>query len=92
MQKSTQFKPGQSGNLSGRSKADINFKELAKEHTEVALSTLKEIVKNEKAPPSARINAANALLSRAWGKPSLAIESVNMDMTFWDWCKLHGIN
>lgn len=92
MQKSTQFKPGISGNPSGRSKSDIQFKELAKEHTETALMTLVEILKNEKAPPSARINSANALLSRAWGKPSLAIESVGMDMTFSEWCKLHGIN
>ena len=44
------------------------FQELAREHTIEALDVLVQIMLNEKAPPNARVAAANALLDRAYGK------------------------
>ena len=41
------------------------FQELAREHTIEALDV---IMLNEKAPPNARVAAANTLLDRAYGK------------------------
>jgi len=66
------FKPGQSGNPSGRPKSDIRLKELAKEHTEAAIATLVKglTFKGERS----RIAAAEALLDRGWGKASQHIE------------------
>lgn len=78
------FKPGQSGNPTGRPKESYRVSELAKEHTEQALVTLVEIAQNKKAPPSARVQAACALLDRAWGKPAQYVESVNIGGTYRD--------
>ena len=45
-----------------------DFQELAREHTIEALDVLVQIMLNEKAPPNARVAAANTLLDRAYGK------------------------
>ncbi|MGI0133363.1 MAG: DUF5681 domain-containing protein [Candidatus Micrarchaeaceae archaeon] len=78
------FKPGVSGNPSGRPKSDASIRELAKQHTHVAISTLVEIMGSKTAPASARVNAASALLDRGWGKPSLHVESVSVNLTLAD--------
>ena len=61
-----------SPNPGGYSKADRlahqNVREAAKKYTPQALMTLANIMNNEKAPPSARVQAAALLLDRAWGK------------------------
>ena len=68
------FKKGQSGNPGGRPKALRQVEELAREHTTGAVKTLVTIHKNTKAPPAARVAAANALLDRGWGKARQALE------------------
>jgi hypothetical protein len=68
------WKPGQSGNPSGRLKVVGEIRALAREHTQVALEALVEIVKNKKAPPAARVAAATHLLDRAYGRPETKIE------------------
>lgn len=47
--------------------------EFAQAKTEEALKTLIEIASNRSEPASARVSAANAILDRGWGKPTLAI-------------------
>jgi hypothetical protein len=47
--------------------------EMAKEHAEAALDTLVEIAKGSNAA-SARVSAATAILDRAYGKPTQALE------------------
>lgn len=66
------FKPGQSGNPSGRPKSDHRIQELARQHTPLALQTLADICANGEVE-SARVSAAIALLDRGWGKPPQAI-------------------
>jgi len=61
------FKPGQSGNPGGRSKAQIDVRNLAREHTKEAIETLLLVMRNGK--PSEAAMAANSLLDRGWGKP-----------------------
>lgn len=78
------FKPGQSGNPTGRPKSDIIIKELAKEHSEIALNTLVEIATNKKSKESARVQAAVAILDRGWGKPSQSIENLNVNASLED--------
>lgn len=45
-------------------------KELAKEFTPMALKTLAAVCSNPKAPPAARVAAADSLINRAWGRPA----------------------
>jgi hypothetical protein len=66
------FSPGQSGNPGGRPKIIAELRDLARQHTEAALATLVEIALNGE-NESARVTAANALLDRAWGKPSVPL-------------------
>ena len=65
----TAFRPGQSGNPSGRPKIPGDVIELARAHTAMAIGALADIASNSEAPPAARVAASEALLSRAWGKP-----------------------
>lgn len=81
------FKPGQSGNPSGRPKSDKTIRDLAKIYTKDALKTLSEIVKNPKASDTARVQACNAILDRGWGKPVQHSENVNLGMTYTDYLK-----
>lgn len=73
MAKPGTFKPGQSGNPGGRPKALMEVVELARKETAASLKALAEIRSDLAAPPAARVAAAQALLDRAWGKPSQAI-------------------
>jgi hypothetical protein len=70
----TRFKPGQSGNPSGRPAAIREVERLAREHSADAIDALAQIMRNSKSPPSARVSAAETLLNRAWGKPSQTVE------------------
>ena len=62
------FPKGVSGNAGGRPKAAQSIQELARKHTIEALDVIVQIMLNEKAPPNARVAAANTLLDRAYGK------------------------
>jgi len=63
----------------GRPKALRQVEELAREQTMDALQTLETIHKNPKAPPAARVAAANALLDRGWGKSRQALEMGSLE-------------
>jgi hypothetical protein len=76
------FKPGQSGNPSGRPKSDKTIRDLAKVHTEDALKTLAEIVNNPKSSDTARVQACNAILDRGWGKAPQYTENVNVGVDY----------
>ena len=66
-------------NPGGFSKAQraalLDVREAAKEYTPSALKTLANIMNNDKAPPSARVQAASVLLDRGWGKPTQPVSS-----------------
>lgn len=49
-------------------KASTDIRSLARAHTETAIKTLAGIMREKKAPPAARVSAAQALLDRGWGK------------------------
>jgi hypothetical protein len=82
--RSTSFRPGVSGNPFGRPKrpetiearrvvADV--KAAARELTLDAMNTLKRAMADPKAPWSAKITAAIAVLDRGWDKPEQTVSA-----------------
>jgi hypothetical protein len=67
------FEKGVSGNPGGRPKVLGDVQELARKQSPQAINTLAKIMGDEKAPPAARVAAANALLDRGYGKPTQPI-------------------
>src|SRR3954467_6642408 len=65
------FQKGVSGNPGGRPKVLGEVQELARERSPQVINTLAAIM--EKAPPAARVAAANSLLDRGYGKPTQPI-------------------
>jgi len=69
------FMKGQSGNPGGRAREVGEIRDLARAHTADAIEALRGIAVDLTAPASARVAASEALLNRAWGRPSLAISA-----------------
>lgn len=61
------------------SKAKRRLAEMAKDHAEAALATLAEIMRDGKAPHSARVSACNAILDRGYGKPPQSLDHTSSD-------------
>lgn len=81
------WEKGQSGNPGGRPKGHGDLRELARQYTEDALKALVEICRNGE-NEGARVAAANAILDRGWGKPTMAVvtcdppEVITLDFGF----------
>lgn len=66
------FEPGKSGNPGGRARHTLadgrTLTDLAREHTEEAVRTLVEVMRDEEAPAAARVAASDKILNRGWGQ------------------------
>lgn len=72
------FKPGQSGNPSGRPKKDRDLTLLAKDESEKALKVLIKLMGSD--DDRVALQAAQAILDRAVGKPRQTVD-MNADVT-----------
>jgi hypothetical protein len=66
------FEKGKSGNPGGRPKEDPEVKILARQHSKDAVERLVYWMHSENAKAS--VSAAQAILDRAWGKPSQSVD------------------
>lgn len=71
---STSWQAGRSGNPAGRSKSEYALRDYARTFTKEALETIAGVMRDENAPPEARIRAADALLNRGWGKAPASLD------------------
>jgi hypothetical protein len=55
-----------------RKKIPADLRSLARGHTELAIKVLAGLLSQEAVPAAARVQAANILLDRGWGKPPQA--------------------
>lgn len=69
------FLPGQSGNPSGHPKGFAEFRAACRGHSEEALQVLVASLHSE--DERVCLEAAKALLERAWGKPASAPEDLD---------------
>lgn len=67
------FKKGKSGNPGGRPRALANVMSEARRHTPEALKTLVKLMRTAESE-TVRLNAAEAILSRGWGRPVQALQ------------------
>lgn len=65
----TSWAKGRSGNPGGRPRVVEAVRDIARESTELAVETLRQICADPAAPHAARVSAASALLDRGWGRP-----------------------
>jgi len=73
------FVKGKSGNPGGRPKVVGEVQAFAREYSEEAISALRDIMRDKKAPPAARCVAANSILDRGYGRPSQTINQGLVD-------------
>ena len=72
----TAFKKGQSGNPSGRPKLKPEEKDALQAIRDLApnaAEVVAELLNNKQVSPAVRLNAANMVLERAYGKPDAKI-------------------
>ena len=69
------WKKGVSGNPGGRPSGVGEIRDIARLHTDEAIQTLVTVMNDSKAPPSARVGAATAVLDRGWGRPLQSISA-----------------
>jgi hypothetical protein len=62
----------------------------ARAHTTSAIAVLANVIADEKAPPAAKVAAAQALLDRGWGKSPIQID-LNVRAKFDDFLRDVGI-
>jgi len=67
------FKPGQSGNPSGRPAVPASVTAACRAHTDAAIAVL--VAAMDDVDARVRVVAANSILDRAWGKATTIVEA-----------------
>lgn len=84
------FIKGVAPNPAGRPKKEYSLVQLAKTHTKSAVSLLANLIDDESAPMSSRVEAAKTMLDRGWGRAPQTLD-VNVRLNFDAFLKQMGI-
>lgn len=57
----------------GRPNKNIDVQAIARQYTTEAIQVLADIMQDDQATAASRVSAAEAILSRGWGKPAQAV-------------------
>ncbi len=60
-------------------KATAEVREIARQYTTEAVETLVSVMRDKGASDAAKVSAANALLDRGFGKPSIHVEPIKLE-------------
>ena len=75
------WKPGQSGNPTGRPAVVKEVRDLARQYTREAVLTLVSVMRDRGQPGAARVAAASQILDRGYGKPAQTIAAAHFVTT-----------
>jgi hypothetical protein len=70
----SRFQAGVSGNPGGRPAGLSKVSAAAREHSDAAVALLVSVMENDATDIKLRVQVADMLLNRAWGRPAAALE------------------
>jgi hypothetical protein len=84
-------RPGSGRKAGVKNKATRALKEIAREYSEEAIEILVSVMRDPETSPAVRVQAADKLLDRSHGRPTINIEPPEINITPIPWDKLREI-
>jgi hypothetical protein len=84
-------RPGSGRKAGSKNKATRALKEIAREYSEEAIETLVSVMRDPETSAAVKVQAADKLLDRSHGRPTINVEPPEINITPIPWDKLREI-